>query len=363
MAAAAPWSSGAPTSRNDEVVLRTVGLTKRFGKRVAVNGLNIEVHRGEVYGLLGPNGSGKSTTLRMLLGLAHPTAGEVALFGQVLRGDGLQPALRRIGAVVEQPAFYPYLSARANLRAVAVYTGLPLARATQGRIDEVLALVGLAARAKDQYKTYSLGMKQRLGIATALLTQPELVLLDEPTNGLDPAGMVEVRALISQLARQGITVMLSSHLLHEVQQVCTSVGVLKNGVLLAQGSVEELLASQRGMELGFADPDDLVRAVEVFKGASATTPWLRGARYVLPEPGAWVPPGGWVLLVDAPVEHAHDLNALLAARGIYAAELHRREASLEQYFLALTGPAGESGAASGTPVPATAMPAPQGGFA
>jgi ABC-2 type transport system ATP-binding protein len=332
-----------------QVVLRTERLSKQFGKLTAVQNLNLEVQRGDVFGLLGPNGSGKTTTLRMLLGLIWPTDGQIYLFGDPMTDDHLRRrALQRIGAIVEQPAFYSYLSGRENLRGVAVFAGLPDTPATRARIDEVLAQVGLAARARDSYKKYSLGMKQRLGIAAALLTQPEMIILDEPTNGLDPAGMVEVRALISDLARFGITVLLSSHLLHEVQQVCTRVAILKQGVLLAQGAVADLLAGQGGIQLAFDHPDMIPRAMSILRQARASAaPWVRGQRYIQPEPGAWTPPGGWALLVDAPVEHAATINALLAAQGIYAAEVRRREASLEHYFLALT---------SGQPAPGTGAP-------
>lgn len=338
-----------------EAILRTTGLTKRFDKRVAVNGLSLEVQRGDVFGLLGPNGSGKTTTLRMVLGLIWPTAGAISVFGGSMADAAHRgAALRRIGAVVEQPAFYPYLSGRENLRGVAAFAGLPRGGATNARVDEVLASVALGDRATDAYKKYSLGMKQRLGIAAALLTRPELVVLDEPTNGLDPAGMVEVRALISQLARDGITVLLSSHLLYEVQQVCTRVAILKEGTLLAQGTVDDLLASQRGIQLGFTQQEQLVRAVGILQAGAAGQDWLHGAQYVLPEPGAWVPPGGWLLLVDAPPERAADVNGLLAAQGIYAAEIRQRVASLEQYFLALTGTPGTPEAAPPMPVTAAA---------
>jgi ABC-2 type transport system ATP-binding protein len=337
-------------------VLQTTGLIKRFGKRVAVNGLSLEVRQGDVFGLLGPNGSGKTTTLRMILGLIWPNAGEIAAFGVPLSdASRRRAALRRIGAVVEQPAFYPYLSGRENLRGIATFAGLPRDEATRVRVDEVLASVALADRAKDAYRKYSLGMKQRLGIAAALLTRPDLVVLDEPTNGLDPAGMVEVRALIGNLAQQGITVLLSSHLLNEVQQVCTRMAILKEGTLLAQGSVAELLSAQSGIQLGFAAQEQLVRAVEILRGASSTHPWLRGAQYIQPEPGAWVPPGGWALLVDAPVEHASEINALLGGQGIYAAEVRRREGSLEQYFLSITtGATPALGVPMGAPVAAMA---------
>ncbi len=352
-----------PGARSGEVVLRTEGLTKRFGRQLAVDRLNLEVHRGDVYGLLGPNGSGKTTTLRMILGLVWPFAGDVELFGgPIVHARRRQEALRRIGAIVEQPAFYPYLSGRENLRGVATFAGLPSDAATHTRVDEVLDQVGLLPRARDAYKKYSLGMKQRLGIAAALLTNPELIVLDEPTNGLDPAGMVEVRALISHLAKQGATVLLSSHLLYEVQQVCTRVGILKQGALLAQGEVASLLAAQGGIQLGFATAEALPRAAGTVQAViGPELPWLRGWQYVLPEQGAWVPPGGWLLLVDAPAERAADVNALLGARGIFAAEVRRREGSLEQYFLQLTG-AEAVGQAPQVPAPIP-QPAPHGGQA
>lgn len=335
-ATVASAAGGAAYAEN--VVLATTGLTKRYSKRLAVNGLNLDVRRGDVFGLLGPNGSGKSTTLRMVLGLVWPTAGSISLFGDDhSQSDQQRAALRRVGAVVEQPAFYPYLSGRQNLRGVAIFAGLNSSPETHKRVDEALGYVGLADRADDAYRKYSLGMKQRLGIAAALLTQPELVLLDEPTNGLDPAGMVEVRALIKQLAQRGITVLLASHLLHEVQQVCTRVAIMKEGNLLAQGEVSDLLSAQIGLQLGFADPALLQKAQEMLQAATETTPWLRGAKTITPEAGEWVPPGGQTLFVDAPLDYAADVNALLAEQGIYAAELRRREGSLEQYFLALTG--------------------------
>ncbi len=369
-ATVAPATDGA--ARAGEVVLATTGLTKRYSKRLAVNGLSLDVRRGDVFGLLGPNGSGKSTTLRMVLGLVWPTAGSISLFGgDHSQSDQRRAALRRVGAVVEQPAFYPYLSGRQNLRGVAIFAGLPNSPESRQRVDEAIGYVGLSERADDAYRKYSLGMKQRLGIAAALLTQPELVVLDEPTNGLDPAGMVEVRALIKQLAQRGITVLLASHLLHEVQQVCTRVAIMKEGTLLAHGEVGDLLAAQIGLQLGFADPEQLAQALETLQGAAATSSWLRGASLSAPETGAWVPPGGQILFVDAPLDRAADVNALLAERGIYAAELRRREGNLEQYFLALTGESGDgapamsSAASSLSPMspmsPVSPSTPPQGG--
>jgi ABC-2 type transport system ATP-binding protein len=198
-------------------------------------------------------------------------------------------------------------------------------------------------------------MKQRLGVAAALLTNPELIVLDEPTNGLDPAGLAEVRGLIRQLAGRGITVLLSSHLLYEVQQVCTRVAILKEGALLAQGAVSELLSVGRGILLGFDQPERYAEAVRALQeAAEGGATWLRGAQYVRPEPGAWVPPGGWLLLVDAPSQRAAELGALLAARGVFPREMRQREASLEEFFLALTN------ATSATSVPPSPLvpPAP-----
>jgi ABC-2 type transport system ATP-binding protein len=316
-----------------EVILRTQNLTKRFGARLAVHDLSLEVRRGDVFALLGPNGSGKTTTLRMLLGLVWPTSGAISIFGQDFASDARrQTALRRIGAVVEQPTFYPYLNARENLRGIATFAGLSASPATHTRIQWALEQVGLTARASDAYRKYSLGMKQRLGIAAALLTDPELVILDEPTNGLDPAGISEVRALVARLAQRGVTVLLSSHLLYEVQQVCTRVAIIQNGRLISQGSVADLLRASRGVLLGFNQADGAHRAAQALHAANL--PWAPHASYLRIDP---VTPDGWQLLVSAPYERAADLNALLVGAGIIPAEVHRHEASLEQYFLSLTG--------------------------
>ncbi len=350
-----PAASGPAAGAEPEVILRTQGLTKRYGGRLAVNDLGLEVRRGDVFGLLGPNGSGKTTTLRMVLGLVFPTAGEVYLFGAPAANPAARAAgLKRIGAIAEQPAFYPFLSGEDNLRGVATFAGLPANGATLERVREVLAQVGLGERGKDLYKRYSLGMKQRLGIAATLLTRPELIVLDEPTNGLDPAGMVEVRSLIGQLARQGVTVLLSSHLLYEVQQVCTRVAILKEGTLLAQGAVEQLLAASSGILCGFADAEQVPRAAgALLQAKERGAGWIAGVHYVLPDPGAWTPPGGWLLRVDAPQERAAEVNALLAGYGLHPAELRHAEGNLEQYFLALTG--AHNGAANPAVVPVVPM--------
>jgi ABC-type multidrug transport system ATPase subunit len=216
-----------------DLVIETRALTKRYGDSiVAVDDLDLRVRRGEVYGFLGPNGAGKTTTLRMLLGLVRPTSGRVAVVGVP---PGAPQGLARIGAMVEAPAFYPYLSGRDNLLVLARH-----ARVGEDRVGAVLDEVGLLDRATDRSSTYSQGMKQRLGVAAALLKDPELLILDEPTNGLDPAGMAEMRDFIRSLGKVGRTVMLSSHLMGEVEQVTDRVGVIRDGALVAEGTVEEL---------------------------------------------------------------------------------------------------------------------------
>lgn len=221
----------------NENILQTRQLGKRFGKRWAVKNLNLEVHRGDVFGFLGPNGAGKSTTIRMILSLIRPTTGETELFGYSLKSRR-SDALRRVGGIVEKPDFYLYLSAYKNLEIIGALSG----GVERKRILEVLDLVGLSSRAADRVKTYSHGMKQRLGIAQALLSDPELVILDEPTNGLDPQGMKEVRDLIVHLSRdQKKTIILSSHLLNEIELVANRMVIINNGELVVQGDVSKLL--------------------------------------------------------------------------------------------------------------------------
>ena len=221
----------------NENILQTRQLGKRYGKRWAVKNLNLEVHRGDVFGFLGSNGAGKSTTIRMVLSLIKPTTGETELFGYPLKSRR-SDALRRVGGIVEKPDFYLYLSAYKNLEIVGALTG----GVARKRILEVMDLVGLTSRAADRVKTYSHGMKQRLGIAQALLSDPELVILDEPTNGLDPQGMKEVRDLIVHLSRdRKKTVILSSHLLNEIEMVANRMVIINNGELVVQGDVSALL--------------------------------------------------------------------------------------------------------------------------
>src|SRR6266851_5479653 len=224
------------TAQTGEVALRTLHLTKQYGQRLAVNNLNLEVYRGDIFGFLGPNGAGKTTTIRMALGLIAPSAGNVEILGHDVATHRAH-ILPRVGELVETPALYLYISGRNNLHAVgSVLGGVP-----DERIDAVLELVGLRARQKDRVRTYSLGMKQRLGVAIALLQDPEVLVLDEPANGLDPAGIVEMRDLMHRLTEEGKTVFISSHLLTEVQQICTRVAIINLGTSVTETIVEELL--------------------------------------------------------------------------------------------------------------------------
>ncbi|NEE01603.1 ATP-binding cassette domain-containing protein [Phytoactinopolyspora halotolerans] len=213
-------------------IVTTDRLTKRYGEHAAADEVSLTVHAGEVYGFLGPNGAGKTTMLRMLLGLLRPTSGSATILGHA---PGHPAAVAGIGALIEGPGFYPYLSGRDNLRVLTRYQGID-----DGSADDALRRVELSSRGGDPFRTYSLGMKQRLGVASALLGDPELLILDEPTNGLDPAGMAEMRRLIVDLAEGGQTVILSSHILSEVQEICDRVGVISNGRLLAESTVSEL---------------------------------------------------------------------------------------------------------------------------
>jgi ABC-2 type transport system ATP-binding protein len=223
----------------EELAVHTDGLTKRFGQQLAVDGIGLAVPRGAVYGFLGPNGSGKTTTIRMLLGLVEPTAGHRSLLGLPLPHRAGE-ALPRVGSLVEGPAFHPYLSGRSNLARLDAADAMADPRTAARRIDAALDRVGLLAAARKRYRAYSLGMRQRLAIAAALLAPRDLLVLDEPTNGLDPQGTREVRSLIGSLASDGTTVLVSSHLLAEVEQICSHLGVMREGRLVAQGTVSEV---------------------------------------------------------------------------------------------------------------------------
>ncbi|MBI2854987.1 MAG: ATP-binding cassette domain-containing protein [Chloroflexi bacterium] len=301
-----------------EIVLRTTGLSKRFGKLEAVKDLNLELRRGEVFGFLGPNGSGKSTTVGMILGLIEPTAGNIELFGLNLR-DNLWSVLRRVGAVVEAPAFYPYLSGWDNLEVLATATG----GVPKSRIAEVLERVNLKDRASDPYGHYSMGMKQRLGIASTLLRDPELIILDEPANGLDPAGTKEVRDLIAALAREGRTVFLCSHMLHEVEQICHRVAVIKQGAMLTSAPVDELLNRGHMLRIAVAD---IASAEEVLK----KLPWVGSIKRE-----------DSYLAVAVPKDRSSQVAEALAEQRIFPSEMISHSLSLENVFLELTG--GKSG--------------------
>lgn len=318
------------TAHSPDCIISTSRLTKAFGKLVAVNDLYLEVMQGDVFGFLGPNGSGKTTTIRMLLGLIRPTAGRVVMFGMD-NAYQLPAILQRVGAIVETPVFYPYLSGSDNLLAVAAASGMKSGKANRRRVEEVLELVELRIQAKMAYRKYSLGMKQRLGIAAALLTDPELVMLDEPTNGLDPSGMFEIRQLIHRLAELGKTIFLSSHLLNEVQQVCNRVAILQHGNLIKQGNVSELLRGSEQVLVRLNAPEETQAALAALRGARE-----RGADWISNisvEPNRQGQP---TLRIDAPRARSAEINELLASNNLFAAELHPYQGSLEEIFLQLT---------------------------
>jgi ABC-2 type transport system ATP-binding protein len=229
--------------------VKTTGLTKQFGKRRALDGVDLEVPRGVAFGFLGPNGAGKTTIIRLLLGLAWPTSGSMSVLGHAVPEDRSK-ALARVGAIVEEPRFYPFLSGRENLQLNAAVRGGDAA----SRIPVVLGRVGLSSRADERVSSYSLGMRQRLGIARCLLADPELLFLDEPMNGLDPAGMLQIRGLIRELVDEGRTVFLSSHLLDEVQRTCDFAAIVDRGRVVTQGSIAVLTAGGRRIGIGTDDP-------------------------------------------------------------------------------------------------------------
>ena len=288
-----------------ETVLSISNLTKHFGRIKAVNNLNLEVRRGQVFGMLGPNGSGKTTTLGMLMGVVNPTAGHFSWF----HGPPSHRIRKKIGAVLEHPIFYPYLSGQKNLELNAMIKECP-----PGNIPNVLDLVELAGRKDDKYKTYSLGMKQRLAIASALLNDPTVLILDEPTNGLDPMGIAEIRELIRKIAANGKTIILASHLLDEVQKVCTHFCVLKKGNLVHTGPV----ASVGGAETVevFADTADCFDILIQFSGAHSVNRENGTFQVTLRE--------GF---------YSRDLNRFLFENGVVASHLITRKKSLEKQFL------------------------------
>lgn len=297
-----------------DIVLQTENLTKRFGEVTAVKNLSISIARGQVFGFLGPNGSGKTTTISCVLGLLSSTSGKVQLFGEPWRAE----SLRRVGVVMDLHGFYPNFSGRDNVRIFGELTG-PV---SADRVNEVLKLVGLADRASSKFRTYSMGMKQRLAVALALLNDPELLILDEPTNGMDPEGIVEIRNLIIDLNRKGKTILLASHLLSEVEQVCTHLAILKKGIVVSQGALAELVggAGQAGV---------------VFEIVTSN---LEASAAVLEKAGYEVKQGRDRVLVSAPADAAEKISAALAAEKLYVTEMRRTTGSLESVFIEATRP-------------------------
>ncbi|MBF6468021.1 ABC transporter ATP-binding protein [Nocardia beijingensis] len=292
----------------DSIVV-TRGLTKRYGAHTAVEDVSMSVTAGEIYGFLGPNGAGKTTTLRMLAGLIRPSEGTATVAG---RRPGDPAVVRRIGVLIEGPGFYPYLSGRDNLRVLADYRGLG-----RPEVEDVLERVGLAGRAEDKYRTYSLGMKQRLGVGAALLGDPDLMILDEPTNGLDPAGMAEMRDLITTSAAEGRTVLLSSHMLSEVQAICDRVGVIAQGRLIAEATVAELRGNSS--LLLRAEPVEVAfPAVRRLVGERSALLTAKGIR------------------IESEAVSAPAVARAVVASGADLLELRAEEKSLEEVFFEMT---------------------------
>lgn len=308
------------------MAVTTSGLTKRYGARVAVDGLALHVPRGRVYGFLGPNGSGKTTTLRMLTGLIRPSSGSIEVLGEPYSWRD-RNRLARTGSLIEMPAFYPYLSGRDNLRVFGA-TGPAAARS---RPDEVLEVVGLADRGGDKVRTYSLGMRQRLGIAVALLSDPELLMLDEPANGLDPAGIVAMRELLRYLTGQGKTVLVSSHILPEVQQLADVVGIIDRGRLVREGTLDDLLANGAQVRVQVR-PDEVPAALAALGGLGVPL-----------EPDAPDAPTAGRITIRIGAEQAALVNRTLGERGVFASAVSTTS-DLESVFLELT-----RGVGMGTP--------------
>ena len=289
-----------------EIVLSIQKLTKNFGKLCAVNQLDLEVRRGQIFGMLGPNGSGKTTTLGMLMGVTNPTSGSFTWFGE----PASHLTRKKIGAVLEHPIFYPYLSGQKNLELNALIKG-----ADVNNIPKVLDIVDLSSRKDDKYKTYSLGMKQRLAIASALVSDPNILILDEPTNGLDPMGIAEIREIVKRIAADGKTIILASHLLDEVQKVCTHFAVLRRGKLMHSGLVDEVGKGEEIVEV-MAYHDDLSVLLQEFAG-SATIKKENGLFQVMMKDGF----------------HSQDLNKFLIDKGIVTSHLVTKKKTLEKQFL------------------------------
>lgn len=294
-----------------ETVVETAALSKRYGDRAVVDAVDMTVRRGEIYGFLGPNGAGKTTTLRMILGLIRPTSGSAHVFGHAA---GKREPSSRTGALIEGPGFFPYLSGRANLRTLARHRGC-----SDRSAEDALARVGLLDRGGDKYKSYSMGMKQRLGVAAALLGDPGLLVLDEPTNGLDPSGMADMRALILELAHSGHTVILSSHLLGEVQEICDRVGVIADGRLLRESAVSALLGDAVLKVCG----TPLDRVVSLASDLAGEN----GFRI-----------DGDAVLLDLSPDRAPDVVRMLVAADVEVTSVGPAERTLEEVFFEMTNP-------------------------
>jgi ABC-2 type transport system ATP-binding protein len=307
-------------SHSGELAIETVGLTKRFGERAAIDGVDLRVPRGSAFGFLGPNGAGKTTMIRTLLGLTDATAGSMQLLGQPVPAQRGQ-ALQRVGAIVEEPRFHMHLTGRENLRVVAAVRGPEVGE----RIAPALARVGLSERADEKVKRYSLGMRQRLGVARCLLADPLLLILDEPTNGLDPGGIQEFREMIRRMVEQeGRTVFISSHLLDEVEKTCDAAAIVDRGKVLTQGPIAELARGGVGAhEELIVDVDDVELALGTLSGSELVHEVRR------------VEHGLSLLLVGAP-QSAADVNATLVRAGVRVTRLEPVRHSLEQRFLEIT---------------------------
>jgi ABC-2 type transport system ATP-binding protein len=306
-----------PPVATSELAISVSDLSKRYGERVAVSHANFDVPMGTVCGFVGPNGSGKTTTMRMLLGLISPSGGSGTVLGQPISDPAKY--LDRVGAMIEGPAFYPALSGAENLRVLATLGGHPL-----DQVQSLLDRVGLGDRAKSKYKTYSLGMKQRLGIAAALLPNPQLLVLDEPTNGLDPAGIQEIRDLMRSLANEGTTVFVSSHLLAEIEMISDSLVMLREGEVIFAGKTHDLLLRQQPIILAKSgDPKDLPRLLQIAHEAGHDGSIIGGVAHIL-----------------GPREWASSLNQLAFESGIVLSQLSPVLPTLEETFFEMTG-AGE----------------------
>lgn len=296
-----------------KTILTLNNLTKRFGPLTAVDNLSFKIEKGNVYGILGPNGSGKSTTLGMVLNVVNKTSGDFFWFDG---NESTHNALKKVGAIIERPNFYPYMTAKQNLNLVC-----KIKNVKNAKIEEKLALVGLLDRKNSKFRTFSLGMKQRLAIASALLNDPEILILDEPTNGLDPQGIHQIREIIRKIAAMGTTILLASHLLDEVEKVCSHVIIIRKGVKLYSGRVDEMNASHGYVELKAENNDALISALE-------NHTWFENTK-LDPETNLVK------AILTKPIE-AENLNKMLFEKGIILSHLVKRKESLEQQFLELT---------------------------